>query len=67
MNLKEEFKLKPIPKSKQGNRRKATRNLKRASQYKDVNKILHNANRSALDSTWGKLYYPNVFKKGSIY
>jgi len=49
MNLKEEFKLKPIPKSKQGNRRKATRNLKRASQYKDVNKILHNANRSALD------------------
>jgi hypothetical protein len=67
MNLKEEFKLKPIPKSKQGNRRKATRNLKRASQYKDVNKILHKANRSALDSTWGKLYYPNVFKKGSIY
>ena len=67
MNLKEEFKLKPIPKSKQGNRRKATRNLKRASQYKDVNKILHNANRTALDSTWGKLYYPNVFKKGSIY
>ena len=66
MNLKEEFKLKPIPKSKQGNRRKATRNLKRASQYKDVNKILHNANRSALDSTWGKLYYPNVFKKGSM-
>tara|TARA_R100000315_G_scaffold54159_1_gene28002 strand:- start:47 stop:250 length:204 start_codon:yes stop_codon:yes gene_type:complete len=66
MNLKEEFKLKPIPKSKQGNRRKATRNLKRASQYKDVNKILHNANRSALDSTWGKLYFPNVLKKGSI-
>tara|TARA_R100001129_G_C5160016_1_gene201534 strand:- start:99 stop:302 length:204 start_codon:yes stop_codon:yes gene_type:complete len=66
MNLKEEFKLKPIPKSRRGNSRASTRNLYKRRLREDVNKILGNANRSALDTAWGKLYYPNVFKKGSM-
>jgi len=66
MSIADEFKLKSIPKSKQGNRRKATRNLKRISEYKDVREILTKGHRFALDSTWGKLYFPNALKKGSM-
>ena len=65
MNLKEEFKLKPIPKSRQSNRKASTRNLKRISEYKDVNKILTKGHRTALDTSIGK-HYLNVLKKGSM-
>ena len=66
MSIAEEFKLKPIPKSRQSNRKASTKNLKKVSQYKDIDKILAQANRTGLDTFVGKLYYPNVLKKGSI-
>ena len=66
MSIADEFKLKPIPKFNHSNRRASTRNLKRVSQYKDIDKILAQANRTGLDTFVGKLYYPNVLKKGSI-
>jgi hypothetical protein len=66
MSIAEEFKLKPIPKSRQSNRKASTKNLKRASQYKDISKILTQANRTGLDTARGKLHFPNVLKKGSI-
>ena len=65
MSIADEFKLKPIPKSRQSNRKASTRNLKRISEYKDVSKILTKAHRTALDTSIGK-HYLNVLKKGSI-
>ena len=65
MSIADEFKLKPIPKSRQSNRKASTRNLKRISEYKDVNKILTQAHRTALDTSIGK-HYLNVLKKGSM-
>ena len=66
MSIADEFKLKPIPKFNHSNRRASTRNLKRVSQYKDVNKILTQAHRTALDTSIGKQYFPNVLNKGNI-
>mgnify|MGYP003117937851 CR=1 FL=1 len=66
MSIADEFKLKPIPKSRQSNKRASTRNLKRVSEYKDINKILTKGHRTALDTSRGKLHFPNVLKKGSI-
>ncbi len=66
MSIADEFKLKPIPKSKQRNRLASTRNLKRISQYKDINQILIRAHRTGLDTLSGKRYFPNVLKKGDI-
>jgi len=66
MSIADEFKLKPIPRSRQSNRKLSTRNLKKVSQYKDINKILSKGNRTGLDTSFGKQYFPNVLKKGSI-
>ena len=65
MSIADEFKLKPIPKSRQSNKRASTRNLKRVSEYKDINKILTKGHRTALDTSIGK-HYLNVLKKGSM-
>ena len=66
MSIADDFKLKPIPKSRQSNKRASTRNLKRISEYKDINKILTQAHRTALDNSIGKQYFPNVLNKGNI-
>ena len=66
MSIADDFKLKPIPKSRQSNKRASTRNLKRISEYKDINKILTKAHRTALDTSIGKQYFPNVLNKGNI-
>ena len=66
MSIADEFKLKPIPKSRQSNKRASTRNLKRVSEYKDINKILTKGHRTGLDTARGKLHFPNVLKKGSM-